>query len=240
MPFQIEEVREVKVIHANARTESHGKEHVRAVDIRMCIEGSNELLDILIQPGLRDFHYFNKAMNDGQMDLPPEAVGLAPKPDLRFPHLPAKYKWAEGKKWRGFRWVRDFGLLEDAFDFTDCAAGNVEYEVKEGGTVAIWFTVSYNGDELTDNALYGELTGLGTVGTIHTKLLAPPELVHAKKGYRAGRPDTPAAAVKDDAQQELESADGEDGGGEGAEEGEAEEVALDPATAEGAFAATVH
>lgn len=219
MPFQLTETVKVSVIHANSRTELHGKEHVRAVDVRMCIEGGNELLD-LIEPGLRDFHYHNKLLDAGQLELPPEAVGLAPKPDLRFPNLPTTIKYADSKKWRGFRWVRDFGLDDAAFDFTDCAAGAIEYEVKQGGTVTVKFTVSYNGDELADNALYGELTGLATVGDIHTKLLAPPELLPAKKGYRAGRSDTPQQASGDDGQGELGD-DTQEGDGEGEDDGPA-------------------
>ena len=52
-------------------------------------------------------------------------------------------------------------------------------------------TISYNGEELENNDLFGELSGLAAEGEISIKLLAPAELVQAKKGYRAGKPDTP-------------------------------------------------
>ena len=68
---------------------------------------------------------------------------------------------------------------------------NLQYELSEGGSVTVKGTISYNGEELENNDLFGELSGLAAEGEISIKLLAPAELVQAKKGYRAGKPDTP-------------------------------------------------
>ncbi|TQL65172.1 hypothetical protein FB549_5867, partial [Delftia sp. HK171] len=55
----------------------------------------------------------------------------------------------------------------------------------------------------------GELSGLAAEGEIYIKLLAPAELQQAKKGYRAGKPDTPASQPENENQQELQEG-GED------------------------------
>lgn len=211
MPFQLTEVTKVTVTNANPRREFHGEEKVRAIDISFVLSGENTLLD-LIEPGLREFHYFNKAKTDGQEALPNVVI---PLPNLRQPNLPLAYHFAKGQKWRGYRFQRDYGTDEDRIDFSDAVLSNLHYELVEGGSCKIFGTVSYNGDELEDNDTYGMLSGLASEGDIHIKLLAPAELKPAKKGYRAGKPDTPPAKV-DDGQGELGDGGntGEDTGGD--------------------------
>jgi hypothetical protein len=219
MPFQLVDVTKITITNANPRREFHGDERVRAIDLAFALSGENTLLD-LIEPGLREHHFCNKALKAGQEVLPEVVI---PLPNLRFPRLPLAYNFAKGEKWRGYRLVRDFGLEEEAFDFTDVVLANLHYEITEGGSVTIFGTIQYNGDELADNDLYGLLSGLASEGDIHVKLLAPAELVSAKKGYRAGKPDTPVG-TSDPAQQELQQeGDGDD---------------LDPESPEGALAAT--
>jgi hypothetical protein len=71
--------------------------------------------------------------------------------------------------------------------------------------VTIQGTIQYNGDELQDNDTFGELSGLAAEGEIYIKLLAPAEVMLAKKGYRAGKPDTPSSGNDSDdgGQQDL-------------------------------------
>jgi hypothetical protein len=228
MAFQLTEVTKVTVTNANPRREFHGDEKVRAIDLSFVITGENTLLDLL-EPGLREHHYFNKALTAGQEPLPGVVI---PLPNLRFPNLPLSYAYAKGQKWRGYRLIRDYGLEEEALDFSDVAVGGLHYEIAEGGTVKLYGTVSYNGEELEDNELYGTLSGLASEGDIHIRLLAPGELLPAKKGYRAGKPDTPPAGEQQEGQGELGD------GGEGEEEGDGEGDVLDPSTPEGALAAT--
>lgn len=224
MSFELPEVAKVTVTNANPRRELHGEELVRAIDISFSLTGENTLLD-LIEPGLREHHYFNKALKAGQEPLPDVIV---PLPNLRFPHLPLAYVYTlPGKKVRGYRWIRDFGIEEAHVDFSDVVLATVRYEIQEGGSVTIFGTIQYNGEELQDNELYGELSGLAAEGEIHMRLIAPGELLAAKKGYRAGRPDTPENKVQTPGQQEL-------GAGGGSED---EEEELDPNTPEGALAA---
>ena len=107
--------------------------------------------------------------------------------------MPLVYHYGKGQKWRGYRFIWDWGLNEDHVDFTDAVLSNLQYELSEGGSVTVKGTISYNGEELENNDLFGELSGLAAEGEISIKLLAPAELVQAKKGYRAGKPDTPPA-----------------------------------------------
>lgn len=187
MSFQIEKPTQILITNANPRRELHGTEKVRAIDIVWALTGENTLLD-LIEPGLREHHYCNHALKSGQETLPNVVI---PLPNLRHPKLPTKFKYADGEKWRGYRFVWDWGTEEDHVDFTDVVLANLGYELNEGGSVTIKGTIQYNGEELQDNDLYGELSGLASEGEISVMLLAPAELMPAKKGYRAGRPDTP-------------------------------------------------
>lgn len=231
--FQLENTTQATCTNANPRSELHGDERVRAIDLSFCLTGENTLLD-MIQQGLREHHYYNKAMTAGQEVLPGV---LIPLPDLRFPRLPLSYHFAKGEKWRGYRWIWDWGTEGEHADFVDVVLSNVHYELLQGGSCKVYFTIQYNGSELADNDVYGELSGLSTMSTVYFKLIAPPELIPVKKGYRAGQPDTPPPNSDGGTGNLLDGAvDGEgaadDEGGDDAEGSEHE-----PGSAEAAFLA---
>lgn len=184
--FQLEKPTPITITNTNPRRELHGEERVRAIDIAWSMTGENTLLD-LIEPGLREHHYCNHALKAGQESLPDMII---PLPNLRRPKLPTAYHYAKGEKWRGYRFVWDWGTEEAHVDFTDVVLANLHYELNEGGSVTIMGTIQYNGDELENNDLYGELSGLASEGEISVMLLAPADMMPAKKGYRAGKPDT--------------------------------------------------
>lgn len=183
--FQLENTTQVICTNANARVELHGEDRVRAIDLAFSLTGENHLLD-LIEPGLRELHFCNNALKAGQEVLPGV---LIPLPNLRHPKLPLSYHYAKGEKWRGFRFVWDWGTEGAHVDFTDAVLSNLHYELLEGGSCKVHFTVQYNGEELANNDVYGELAGLASMGEIYIQLLAPAEVKPAKKGYRAGQPD---------------------------------------------------
>lgn len=190
MPFELQQVTEVAFTNSNPRSEFHGEDHVRAIDISMTITGDNTLLD-LFEPGLREHEYTNRDLKAGQQPLPDVVI---PLPHLRFPKLPERVAYAKGEKVRGYRFVIDYGLGEEAgsnVDLTDCAVGGQWYEKQQGGTVTLGFSVHYNGDELNDDRLYGRLAGVATLGKGHVQLLAPPTLIPVSKGWRSGKADTP-------------------------------------------------
>lgn len=201
--FQLEKVTQVLCTNANPRRELHGEDRVRAMDLSFMLTGENTLLD-LIQPGLREHHYFNAAAAARQEALP---IGVLPLPDLRFPKLPLSYAYAHKEPpARGYRFIWDWGTQEAHVDFSDVVVKGIHYEIMQGGSVKIFWTSSYNGDELQDNDVYGELSGLASEGEVHIRLLAPAQLIAVKRGYRAGRPDPKPPA--DPAQHELGAAEG--------------------------------
>lgn len=189
--FQIEQTTQVLVTKVNPRSEFHGDEKVRAMDIAFKMEVENTWLN-RIQPGLREHHYTNLAVEadarSGQGAL--LDISAIPLPDLRFPKLPTAFSYAKGEKWRGYRFIWDWGTEGEHVDFSDVVLSNLHYEIKQGGTVAIFGTIQYNGDELDDNDLHGELCGLASMGEVYFRLIAPADIMPAKKGYRAGQPDT--------------------------------------------------
>lgn len=199
--FQLTEATEVNITNANPRREMHGEEKVRAIDLAFNLTGDNSLLD-LIQDGLRKHHFCNRAA-DAQQDslLPDEMVHL---PNIRHPNLPTVYHYQKGVKLRGFRFIWDYGLDDARVDFQDAVLANLQYEIFEGGSVEVKGTIQYNGEELQDNILYGELSGLASEEPIYIKLLAPAAAQVAKKGYRAGKPDTQPAPEKNPDQLDLE------------------------------------
>lgn len=197
--FQLVEPTKVTITNANPRRELHGDEKVRAIDLAFVLRGDNTLLD-LIQPGLREHHFCNRAAEAHQQELPNM---LVPLPNLKHPNLPTVYHYQKGVKLRGYRFVWDYGIEDARVDFSDAVLANLQYEIFEGGSVEVKGTIQYNGEELQDNDLYGELSGLASEEPIYIKLLAPATAQVAKKGYRAGLPDTPPPTEKDPAQRDL-------------------------------------
>lgn len=192
--FELQEVTKVTVTNANPRRELHGEDRVRAIDIAFAITGENTLLDRL-EPGLREHHYTNHALKAGQEPLPEVII---PLPNLRFPALQQSHTYRKGEKFRGYRFVWDWGTEGAHVDFSDVVLANLHYELNEGGSVKIMGTLQYNGDELQDNDVYGELSGLASEGDIYIQLVAPGELLPVKKGYRAGRPDVTSTSDADE------------------------------------------
>ena len=186
MPFQLEKPTQILITNANPRRELHGDERVRAIDIAFSLTGENTLLD-LIEPGLREHHYCNNALKSGQESLPDVVIPLPNLLDMTgaaVGEVPLAYHYAKGEKWRGYRFVWDWGVDEAHVDFTDVVLANLHYEINEGGSVTIMGTIQYNGEELQDNDVYGELSGLASEGEISAMLLAPAELVPARTRTR--------------------------------------------------------
>lgn len=184
--FQLTTTTAVKCVNANPRREFHGEESHRAIDLTFEYDASTDQLD-LIAPGLCRHHYCNRAAEAGQGDF---ADGDRYLPNLRFPQLPTEVRWNQVKA-RGYRWVWDWGREEEHVNLEDAALAALSYSLREGG-LTIKFTVSYNGESIEDNALYGELCGLpSTGGEVHVQLHAPVEVIPVKKGWRSGKIDEP-------------------------------------------------
>jgi hypothetical protein len=221
--FEVPEATAMRCTNANPRREFHGEDPHRAIDLTFALTGENTLLDV-IAPGLRSHHYCNRAAEAAQASVPDVAI---PLPNLRFPQLPTEIRWNQPKA-RGYRWIWDWGREQQHVDLSDAVLASLAYTLQEGGSVDVKFTVSYNGDELADNTLYGELCGMASMGDVHVQLLAPPDLVPVKKGWRSGKVDAPLAS---------------DGGGElfseGPDEGNGESEEHPEGTPEAALAGAV-
>lgn len=219
MPFELLTVTEVTFTNANPRAEFHGEEHVRAIDLSISIEGSNELLD-MIEPGLLVHHYTNRAAKQGQDQLPEMIAAL---PNLRHPKLPTTYRYAKDDKPRGYKLEIDHGLGDRNLVLEDCVRGSLAYEIFEGGSVRVDIVLQHNGERLGDNALFGRLASLPAQGTGHILLQAPLQPVLVKgRGWRSGKADTPAGndggGELFDAEHPSEGTDEEDGHPEGSPE----------------------
>ena len=178
--FELQQVTEVLLSHVNLRKEYHGEERVQAIDLNFSIEGSNDLLD-LVDPALRELHYFNRAEVVGQEVLP-DTIRILP--DLRAPKLNGqKFKYGGNDKYKGYGFEQDFGLGAEAGSnifFTDASAGKFSFEVKEGGTVVLGWQVSYSGDSLTDEAMTRLVRAEGE--KVFIRLMAPSVLTLVKGG----------------------------------------------------------
>lgn len=208
--FELKQVTEVLLSHVNLRKEYHGEERVQAIDLNFSIEGSNDWLD-LIDPALRELHYFNRAEVVGQETLP-DTIRILP--DLRAPKLNGqKFKYGGSDKYKGYGFEQDFGLGAEAGSnifFTDASAGKFSYETKEGGTVKLDFQVSYSGDSLTDEAMTRLVRAEGE--KVFIRLLAPSVLTLVK----GGKAPKAAAETEDGGQDDL--LDDEDDAPEGTPE----------------------
>jgi hypothetical protein len=202
--FELAAVTPCTLSHVNLRKEFHGEERVQAIDLNFLKEGSNELLD-LIDPELRTMLYCNRAAIDGQIELPEHLQIL---PDLRAPKFNGqKFKYGGNDKYQGYTFIFDFGLgdAQSNIDFLNASAGKFSIEVKEGGTVAIGWQVSYSGDGLTDDAMTRLVRHEGE--EVFIQLLAPSVLQLVKGGK----------AKPADGGQEPLGADGEEPTGEDGE-----------------------
>jgi len=187
--FELNEVTEVRLNSVSTRKEFHGEELVQAIDLSFEIEGGNEIMS-RVDPALRQMFFYNRAAEVGQVALPGTSDVL---PDLRAPKLQPKFSYGGKDKFKGYRFVLDYGLgdADSNVDLSDTAAGKHEFEITEGGSVKHRFQVSYAGEGLTDEALV-RLVRLERE-KVFIQLLAPSVLTLVKGGK-----SKPLATVADD------------------------------------------
>lgn len=165
--FEFPAFHPMKFLNVNSRLELHGDEKVPAMDLRLSVTALNELLDML-HPKLRPALYFNEAADSGQQ----QAVGVKEVlPNLVFPTLNGcTFKWGTKEKLHGYRVWIEYGIGEPMF-FELCKVVGREFEVIEGGSVTLTFTVQISGEQLGDHER-AVLTG-PMDGEIKVRLLAP-------------------------------------------------------------------
>lgn len=143
----------VTVEHINVRDESHGDDKVPAIDVKLSLETSNDVLAL--------FHPLLKAALYVKSDspLPPQGtleLGTpVDLPNLRWPQL-QPLRWHEDLDNRTL--TIDYGIGgKSALKLTDCKANDFRIEPKEGGTVKVTWRVQRS---QPDERVIGKLAGL--------------------------------------------------------------------------------
>jgi hypothetical protein len=189
--FHLNDVTEVTCTSANTRQEMHGPEKHDAIDLTFVLRKPNDFLN-LIEPGLRDHHYYNEAVAKSGQE-PGLAPELMPAPDLRYPMLNRDHVYRPNEKPRGYTFILDYGLGDERSNIVlqDCVLTPVQYTTNPDGIVDFTkVTVQYNGNQLADDHILSRLVRLPAKPVVHMKLIAPEKLVLVKgKGWRSGHPD---------------------------------------------------
>jgi hypothetical protein len=137
MAFEFTHAVTAKLSSVNVRSEKHGPELVPAVDLKLAIDASNDIL-AKFHPDLKASLYY-KAEPDA--DDQEELDGIDPVtnlPNLRFPRLDGPLKW--DIMGIGYHLSIDFGLGGDSnLELHGCEINNFAFSCKEGGTVELAF-----------------------------------------------------------------------------------------------------
>lgn len=152
-PIAFRDPTDVMLKHVNHRKQFAGDDRVQGIDLDFWIDRPNTFLDTL-QPGLRAALYCNLDADNGQVDL--DGVD-APLPNLRFPNLNGGTHTLMAKKdaFAGYELGVQFGLGDAISNMLfDCCKLKVQkVETKEGGTIRLYFQVSYGGDRADGNTI---------------------------------------------------------------------------------------
>jgi hypothetical protein len=139
MKFEFPYLTKAKLSSVNVRSEKHGPELVPAVDLKIVVDASNDILG-KFHPDLKEAMYFRSPQEDaGQDDL----IGIEPVtnlPNLKFPKLDGPLKWDHTGA--GYRLDIDYGLGDSSnLIMFGCEINNIGFSCKEGGTVEVSFRV---------------------------------------------------------------------------------------------------
>lgn len=155
MAFEFIHAVTAKLSSVNVRSEKHGPELVPAVDLKLAIDASNDIL-AKFHPDLKASLYY-KAEPDA--DDQEELDGIDPVtnlPNLRFPRLDGPLKW--DIMGAGYHLCMDYGLGGDSnLNLHGCEVNNFAFTPKEGGTVELAFRVQVTD---LDEAVIGKLATL--------------------------------------------------------------------------------
>lgn len=145
MKFAFPYLTKAKLSSVNVRSEKHGPELVPAVDLKIVVDASNNILS-KFHPELKEALYFNAQQEEeaqGELDGAEPVTNL---PNLRFPKLDAPLKWDH--LGAGYRLDIDFGLGGSSnLVMFGCEINNIGFSCKEGGTVKVSFRVQISNVE---------------------------------------------------------------------------------------------
>lgn len=167
MAFEFLTLTKCKLSSVNVRSEKHGPELVPAVDLKLSVDSSNDILD-KFHPDLKQSLFFKAQEEDGTQD---ELDGIDPVtnlPNLRFSRLEGPLKW--NTTGSGYELMIDYGLGGASnLNLYGCEINNFSFSPKEGGTVEVKFRVQIS--EIEEH-LIGKLAML-VEHDVHITLTAP-------------------------------------------------------------------
>jgi len=137
MTFELDTKTKLRLLNVNPRRERHGDENVPAVDLKLRLEASNDVLS-MFDGHLKSALYFRNgvAPDQGGLDGVPDVSDM---PNLRFPKL-EPLRWDSEQI--GCEFSIDHGLGgKSDLTLDGCAVNNFVIEPKEGGTVVVTFRV---------------------------------------------------------------------------------------------------
>lgn len=152
--FEFPRLTKAKLNSVNVRSEKHGPELVPAVDLKIVIDQSNDILD-KFHPDLKASLYYKAQTDDEQEEL----EGIEPVtnlPNLKFPKLDSPLKWDHSGS--GYRLDIDYGLGDSSnLLMFGCEVNSIGLALKEGGTVEVSSRVQVANVE---ERILGKLAGL--------------------------------------------------------------------------------
>jgi hypothetical protein len=165
--FEFQTTTKAKLASVNIRSEKHGAELVPAVDLKLTLDASNDIL-AKFDSTLKESLYAAVPKGESeQQDL----EGVDPVSDLKklkFPKLAMPIKWEHSGA--GYELQIDYGLGGDSNLIMDkCDVNNFAMDCKEGGTVELSLRVQVS---KVPEEILGKLAGL-VQHDIHIILLAP-------------------------------------------------------------------
>lgn len=165
--FEFQNTTKAKLASVNIRSEKHGAELVPAVDLKLTLDASNDVL-LKFDPNLKESLYAAIPKDASQQQ---DLEGVDPVSDLkklRFPKMAMPLKWEH--QGAGYELQIDYGLGGDSNLIIDkCDVNNFAMDCKEGGTVELSLRVQASG---VPEGILGKLAGL-VQHDIHIVLLAP-------------------------------------------------------------------
>lgn len=155
MPFEFLTLTKAKLNSVNVRSEKHGLELVPAIDLKLTIDSSNDILK-KFHADLLPSVYFKAAPDDGEQQALDGIEPATTLPNLKFPKLDGPLKW--DLMGAGYILVLDYGLGGASnLELHGCEVNNFAFTCKEGGTVELQFRVQLTN---VDEKIAGKLCTL--------------------------------------------------------------------------------
>lgn len=165
--FEFLTTTKAKLASVNIRSEKHGAELVPAVDLKLTLDASNDIL-AKFDATLKESLYAAVPKDETQQQ---DLEGVDPVSDLKklkYPKLAMPIKWEHSGA--GYELLLDYGLGGDSnLVLEACDVNNFSLDCKEGGTVELSLRVQAS---KVPEVILGKLAGL-VQHDIHIILTAP-------------------------------------------------------------------